>query len=235
MTVLYVVSDQEGAGKTALCATLAHKIGQHGVKAAVFKPVAAAGLDSDSDPDTQVYHKLLGQHAEGWPLNLSGSGLTPALLKETKDVINQVSEGADVVLAEGSCGLSAEEFEVLVDALDAKVLVVSRYRHDLSASQLKHWQEALGDRLVGFVINGLTRYQGTDARSNLLPSMESEGLACLGLVPEDRRLLGVSVSQLAKHLGGRFVACEERSGALVEHLIVGGLGMDPGRGPLLRV
>lgn len=228
MTVLYVASDEEGAGKTALCATLAEKIRQRGVKAAVFKPLAGAGLDSGSDPDVQVYHKLLGQRAEGWPLKLSGRGLTRALLEGISTAFKVVSEGADAVLVEGSCDLSAKQSQRVADALDAKVVVVARYGHDLSASQLKGWREALGNRLVGFVINGLTRYMGNNARVELLPSMEAEGLVCLGLVPEDRRMLGVSVRQVAEHLEGRFFACEERSEALVEHVMVGGLGMDPG-------
>ena len=37
------------------------------------------------------------------------------------------------------------------------------------------------------------------------------------------------MGQLSEHLGGRFVACEEKSDALVEHLLVGGMGMDPGQ------
>ena len=228
MIVLYVASDEEGAGKTALCATLADKVGQRGVKAAVFKPVAWAGLDSESDPDAQIYHKLLGQRAEGWPLKLSGRGLTRTLMESISTAFKVVSEGADVVLVEGSCDLSAKQSQRVADALDAKVVVVARYGHDLSASQLKGWQGALGKRLIGFVINGLTRYMGNNARVELLPSMESEGLVCLGLVPEDRRLLGVSVGQVAEHLEGRFIVCEERSEALVEHAMVGGLGMAPG-------
>ena len=78
------------------------------------------------------------------------------------------------------------------------------------------------------MINGLTRYLGTDARTRLLPSMESEGPVCFGIIPEDRRLLGVTVGQLAEHLNGRFIGGEQNTDAVVEYLMVGGMGMDPG-------
>ena len=226
MAVLYLASDEEGAGKTTLCATLARRMEQGGRKTAIFKPVAGEGLGADSDTDVQSFHKLLDQRAEGWPIDLPKRGLTAKPLREIRAAFDRVSEGADHVLVEGSCALSLEQTGELADSLDARVLVVFRYRPDLSASEFKRW-EAVGNSLLGFVINGLTLHLGTEARTRLLPSLESEGLVCFGVIPEDRRLLGVSVRQLAKHLDGRFVACEEKADTLVDHLMVGGMGMDP--------
>ena len=227
MNPVYVISDSEGEGKTALCAGLARKIQESSASVAVFKPLAGEGLTPDTDPDADVYHTLLKQQKGPRPLDTSGGGLTNALLDDITAAFTAVSDGVDIVLVEGSCVLSAEESERLAAALDAKALVVARYRRELSASGLKHWRESFGDRLLGFVVNGMTRYTGSETRANLLPSMESEGLRCFGTVPEDRRLLGVSVGQLAQHLEGRFVVCEDNSDALVEHLMVGGMGMDP--------
>ena len=224
MTVLYVASDQEGAGKTALCATLARMIEQRGKGVAVFKPVARDGQDSDAG----VYHSLLSQRAEGWPIGRPEKGLDQGTLEKVRAAFESVSQGADVVVVEGSCALTPQESRQLADALDAKAVVVARYRQDLVASHLKEWTQIFEGRLLGFVINGLTRYLGTEARTRLLPSMESEGLASLGIIPEDRRLLGVTVGQLAEHLEGRFIVCGEKSDGLVEHFLVGGFTMDAG-------
>ena len=228
MTVLYVVSDQEGAGKTALCVTLARMLVRREVKAAVFKPVASTGAGADSDRDAEIYLKLLNQRAEGWPLDLPEEGVTQGLLEESSAALARVADGADVVLAEGSSRLSPDDSNRVAETLDSKVLVIAQHHRDLAAPRLKHWQGLLGDRLLGFVINGVARYLGTDARTRLLPAMEAEGLASFGVIPEDRRLLGVSVRQIAEHLEGRFIVCEERADALVEHLMVGTFGMDPG-------
>ena len=224
MAVLYVGSDREGAGKTSLCAALASTFERRGTKAVVVKPLGGA----DSDPDPGIYRKLLNQSVEGWPVALSDWELTPKSLNQIKAVVDRGENEAEIVVVEGSCGLSGESSAQLADALDAKVLVLARYRRDLSVDELKRWQGTFGERLMGFVINGLTRYLGTEARGSLLPAMESEGLVSFGILPEDQRMLGVSVRQVAEHLQGRFVACEERSDALVEHLMVGGMGMDPG-------
>ena len=60
MTVLYVVSDREGAGKTAVCATLAGKLAGMDSKTALVKPIAASGLAAGDDPDAASYAGLLG-------------------------------------------------------------------------------------------------------------------------------------------------------------------------------
>ena len=224
MVVVYVVSEQDGAGKTALTAALAHVLRGQGQRATALKPIAS----ESADPDPEIYRVLLGQEADSRPLELPGEGLTPQVMEEVSSQVAQVSKEADVVLVEGSGRLSAEDSAQLAEALSAKVLVVSRYDPGLEAAQLTHWREELGERLAGFVINGLTRYMGTDARTSLLPSMEREGLVSFGLIPEDRRLLGATVRQVAEHLEGRFTTCEEKADRLVEHFMVGGMGMDPG-------
>ncbi|MCH8205813.1 MAG: phosphotransacetylase family protein [Chloroflexi bacterium] len=228
MAVLYVASEDEGAGKTTLCVTLARLIADQGRRAVVFKPLAGEGREQDSDPDVAIYGKLLGQTTEGWPVAASNRRLDAGLLGRIETVFADVSAGADAVIIEGSSALSRERTRRLVEALDARVLVVVRYRHDLSADGLTGWKQEMGELLAGVLINGCTLHMGHEARTGLLPAMESKGLISFGLVPEDRRLLGVSVRQLADHLGGRFIVCEEKADALVEHLMVGGMGMDPG-------
>jgi len=228
MAVLYVASEDEGAGKTALCATLARLVADQGRRAAVFKPLSGEGLAQDSDPDVAVYEKLLGQAAEGWPLAASDRRLDADFLGRIESVLADVSAGADVVIIEGSSALSRERTERLARALGASVVLVARYEHDLSAGGLSGWKQQMGELLAGVLINGLTVHMGHEARTHLMPAVESEGLTSFGLVPEDRRLLGVSVRQLADHLGGRFIVCEEKADALVEHVMVGGMGMDPG-------
>ncbi len=228
MAALYVASQEEGAGKTALCATLASTTAAQGHRTAVFKPLAGKDRVLESDPDPGIYTGLLGQATEGWPVTASNGGLDGDTLRRIETVFADVSTGADAVIVEGSCALSGEETRQLVDALDARVLVVAAYSRDLTAGALAGWKAQVGERLTGVLVNGCTRHMLHEAATSLVPSLKSEGLTGFGLVPEDRRLLGVTVRQLADHLDGRFVACEQEEGALVEHLMVGGMGMDPG-------
>ena len=225
MAVILVVSEQDGEGKTSLCAAVVRAAQESGRSSAVVK-LAASG---DSDPDAEDLASLLGQQRVH-RVALDAGPLTSEVLKEAAARVAAVADGVDVVLVEGSCSLSDEESARLAEAIDARAVIVSGYRHDMTASHLTHWREAFGDRLAGVVVNGMTRYMGTDTTTRLLPSLEEEGLAVLGVVPEERRLLGSTVAQIAESLYGRFVACEEQMGdALVEHLMVGGMGMDPGQ------
>ena len=227
MAVLYVASDERGIGKTAFCVTFADQVNHLGKKAAVFKPLSPR-TSSGPDPDVGIYQRLLDQPEMGYSFQLSNGGLTTKLTKDIKAAFDKVGSGQDLLLVEGSSEVSAEATAQLVEALDAQVLVLVGYRPDLDASRLTGWQALLNERLLGFVTNGLTRYQGTGARTGLLPSMSAAGMNSLGVIPEDRTLLGVRVGQLATHLEGRFVVCEELSDGLVEYFLVGGLGLDSG-------
>ena len=227
MTVLYVTSDERGAGKTALCAALADAMKRRGKRAAVFKPLSEA-TGAELDPDVAIFSQLLGQPDMDWPYPALDGGLAPKLLKDIRAASKKLLEEHDLLLIEGSSRVSGEDSAQLVDALDAKVLVVARYRPGLKGSRLTSWRELHGERLLGFVINGLTSHQGAEAGARLLPSMSAEGLVSFGVIPEDRRLLAVSVGQLASDLKGRFITGKEFTGGLVEHFMVGGLGMDNG-------
>ena len=223
LTVLYIASDQLGAGKTALCAAIASELKRQGKRALVFKPLARS-----DDPDPAVYLSLLGQPETDSPFQLSTGGLTGTLLGSIVEASEKAMQGQDVLIVEGTAGLSPEDATRLVDGLDARILVVAKYGPALEAAHLTGWREQFGERLLGFLINSLTRFKGNDTRTRLLPSMASEGLSCKGVIPEDRRLLGVTVDQLASHLDGRLLGGEDVGDGLVEHFVVGGMGMDPG-------
>ncbi len=227
MSVLYVASSQRGAGKTALCSTLAYELNRQGKRAAVFKPFPAVGKN-EPDPDADVFSHLLGQPAAGKYFAPPKGALTPKLLGDIKGVAGKALEENEVLLVEGSPAISNKASRQLAEALDARVLVAAKFEPGLDASELAGWRELYGDRLLGIVINGRTRYQSTDVNTRLLPSMEGQGLPSLGVIPEHRRLLAVTVRHMASHLDGRFIVCEEFSDQLVEHFLVGGLGMDPG-------
>ncbi len=46
------------------------------------------------------------------------------------------------------------------------------------------------------------------------------------MLPEDRALLGVTVGELAEHVGGSILNSQDRSGELVESVMVGAMSVD---------
>ena len=227
MGVLYVASDESGAGKTAFCTTLAHSLKGRGVRATVFKPFAATA-DAEQDSDSAAFQTLLGQPETAWPFPAPEGKLTAAAVRKINGALKTAPEGQDALIVEESSVLSDEATTRLVELLDAKVVVVVRYRDGLDASALKRWQTLFEDKLVGVVVNGLTRYQSHEAKTGLVASLESDGHNVLGIVPEDRRLLAPTVEQVAAQLEGRFAVGGDLTDGLIEHILVGGLGLDNG-------
>ena len=74
----------------------------------------------------------------------------------------------------------------------------------------------------------MTIYKGTEAYESVIPRLEESGINVLGLIPEDRTLLSLTVKQICENLEGIFFAGEEYGEDLVEGYMVGGFGMDPG-------
>ena len=228
MAVLYVGSDQPRAGKTALGITLVGIFRKRGVSAAILKPwTSAAAPGGDADPG--AYGALLGQGPQA-PAAPVGDGFSDALLEDAARAAAQAARGVDILVVEGLSQAAPEDAVRIVDALDAKAVIVARFEPGMTPRGLVEYGDALGERLTGIVVNGLTRYQTAESNAAVVPAPDSSGLKLLGIVPEDRTLLGVTVPQIAETLGGRFIRGEEVSGGLVEYVLVGGLGLDNGVG-----
>lgn len=223
MAVLYVGSDQPGAGKTALGIALVSVLRKRGASAAILKPLSSTA--DDSDP--AAYATLLGQDPQEAPAPIQ-EGVSDALLKDAAAAVAEAAQGLDLLVVESPSHATAEDAGKIVDALDAKVVIVARFEPGMSVRGLNEYGKAPGERLLGVVVNGLTRYKATESKASLLPALESSGLATLGIIPEDRTLLGVTVPQVVDTLGGRFIGSDEFAGGLVEHVLVGGLGLDNG-------
>lgn len=219
MSILYVASDKRGAGKTALCASLAHLLRAQGKTAAAFKPVA----DGVSDSDVAIYAALLG--ADTPPPS------DAADVDAIATAAQRLSADNEIVIAEASNSLTSAQSQRIAEALDARVLALANFDADMSVADVAAVAAPFGDRLAGYVVNNLTQYMRTQALAELVPAIaaaHTPPAAVFGLIPEDRRLLGVSVTQLAAHLEGEFVQDEGDAECLVEYLMVGGMSLDPG-------
>ena len=227
MSILYVVSDRPGAGKTAVCMALTKLLRAQSKSVAAIKPVA----DSEDDMDAAMYAELLGADTQGWPVEVADR-VSGGNLDEVSTLINGLAADNDIVIVEGSNGLAGTLGRIVCDNVDAKVLVVAGYDASLSHGVVLTTGAPYGGRVIGYIINGVSQYMGTEARANLVPQLAAQasmrGARVLGMIPEDRRLLGVSVSQIAAHLDGEFISEEMEEDALVEYLMVGGMSLDPG-------
>ena len=224
MAVLLVASDRPGAGKTSVALALAALSNRSGRGARAYKPFSTG----DDDGDSEAFVQLANPSLEGWPKPAGGDG--PAA-GDLTTLVSQLSSGDNsesLNILEVPSEVGAAGAARIAEALDARALVVTQARRGMRGADLSEWSEALGDRLAGVLVNGVTRYMGTDASEGIGPSFDEAGIALIGMIPEDRALLSVTVDQIRSGLDGRYVVDEGDVNGAVEHFQVGCMSLDPG-------
>ena len=211
MGVLFIVSAEEAAGKTAICAGLAISFLNDSKKVGYLKPQASEKGDSDGDV---------------------------AFMKQTlglADVVNapDLTKGRDIVLVEGSLGPSAGDTVSratygAAKEMKAKVIAVEVYSGE--ASRFLDVYKGFGGNLLGVVINKVPESQLKRVRGEAKSRFEAAGIKVLGVIPENRVLLAMTVGDLAESLQGKILNSAEKSAELVENYMLGALVVDSGLG-----
>ncbi|MCZ6789533.1 MAG: DRTGG domain-containing protein [Chloroflexi bacterium] len=239
MGALLVTSIHKEAGRTAFCAGLARLTGREQSLPFLCKPIriTPGNAAPRPDPDIAFYSELTGaSQPESWPVSMGMTearrGLNPSTTESIVTAFNQMDR-AGAVIIEGPPvttpqGQPLPVAASLAEMLDAQIVALVRYQPDLQIEESIAPLEALGDRLLGVVLNGVPRYRGHTAQSSLTPALEAHGLKVLGSVPEARCMLGVTVGQLVEHIKGTFLMGDEKRGELVDHVMIGGLVLDSG-------
>ena len=224
MSVLVVASDHPGAGKTSLALALAEIANRSGRPARAYKPFST----QDGDADPAALESLLNSRLDGWPVSTGEDGPTDDNLAALASELSRGDNGEALNILEIPSEIGAAGADRIAEALDANTILVSQARRGLRASDLSEWGEALGDRLTGVLINGITRYMSTEASEGMAPSFADAEIDLVGMIPEDRALLSVTVDQIRAGLEGRYAVDEGDVNSPVEHFQVGCMSLDPG-------
>jgi uncharacterized protein len=243
MIALYITSMGEAAGKSTLCAALGKIFKVDGLKVGFLKPTAIVAEKSDSsDKDTEFMKLTLALEEPVellCPTSLSAKDFLAtanekeaAWLNKAKDAYAKVSQGKDVVLMEGVSGFKAGSGPALagsrtVETLGARAILIVRYESSLQVSQVVDAARMLGAHLLGVIINAVPQRRLDSVKTTIVPAIEQSGIKVLGVLPEDRVLLTVSVGELVEHLGGNILSSPERSEELVESIMIGAMSPDP--------
>lgn len=227
MGVLYIAGTGPRCGKTALVAGLAMAL-QEQDKA----PIALKPLATDQDADNSFYLRLMPTrpHLDGLPSPLTAEGTLP---QRAAKALHTLARGNHPLLLEGLDGIDPESpvgkaSAAVAAEASAAVILVAQYHPNLNGETLAPARSLFGERLVGVVVNGVWRYQGYRARTQVAPSLEKAGLRVLGLVPEDRRMAAPTVEEVARCVEGEIRLFPEKGETLVEAIMVGGWPLDEG-------
>ena len=212
MGVVYVTSQNRKAGKTMVSMALACIASDEQSSVSLLR----IGVN---DPTSGDLESIPGQG------NIRLAMLEDASVSDVVSAVKAESSSGSLVVVDSSGDMSASDHVEIVDETKAKVLLVSDFRD--KDSSLPYAQKFKGN-ILGILINCLTAYGRTEAVDKIIPSFQDSDVQVLGLVPEDRTLLSLTVGQISELLGGRFFTGDEYCARLVENFMVGGFGMDPG-------
>ena len=206
MDVVYIVSVEEAAGKTAVCAGLGRFMQSNGKKVGYLKPLAVE--KGDGDGDIAFMKHVLGLPGEA-----------------------DMSDGRDVVLVEGMVGAGADDAvsRTIYGAareMSARVMAVEAYTG--GASKYVASYQGFGKNLLGVVLNKVPVSQLKRVQDEASKQFGAAGVNVLGVLPEDRALFTVTVGELADGVQGKILNNADKAGELVESFMLGAMVVDSG-------
>lgn len=227
MVALYVTSLERGSGKTTICAGLGRHLLGNGKRVGFFKPVIADDKNlpiehTDSDTEFIKYLFALEEPADLLcPVFSDEDNLT----KGIKEAYAKVSQDKDVVIVEGTSARS-QASRGTVETLDARVIIVEGYSKELLKA-IDSYKD-FGRYLLGVVLNKVPGNRLKRVPGETSTQLAEAGVNILGTLPEDRVLFTLTIGELTEHIQGEILSGAEKSAELVESLMLGAMGIDPG-------
>jgi len=241
MVTVYVASSHPYSGKTLTCIVLGTRWQRQGRRVGYLKPLGLMPVTVEgnvTDEDACFVARQLGLEAPPsrlCPVVLDRSSChmdfqdarqrvqdayTAAALDKDLMLVNGIGD----VLSRGSMiGLNGV---AVAEMLKAKVLLVARCDSFLDADEILAAGRALGDRVVGVVLNRVPDRHRDEIEELVIPCLEARNLTVLGMMPDDPILHSVSVQELAEATAGEILCGAEAAGELVESFVVGAMGVE---------
>ena len=114
----------------------------------------------------------------------------------------------------------------VVELAQAQVLIVLKYEETLLADRAVAAQDYFGKALMGVLINETPRAHLDDVNDTVVPYLTRHGLPVLGVLPKDPKLAAPTVAELAEGLHAEILSGAEKTGDLVEHMLVGAMSAE---------
>jgi uncharacterized protein len=238
---LIIGSVKAYSGKTGIILSIARQLQEKNIAIAYGKPVGTRETTAENDEgDVGAIARVLALSEEqtGKPLlYLNKKNLDRRLGGEdttnyTQALVNFVGrlEG-DLVFLEAAGTLDEGSLfdlslEQMAEAVDSRVLLVSRYTSSSIPDSFLKAKKDLGDRLLGVIINDIPIEKSEEVQTLVKPFLENLGIAVLGMLPSSRLLRSVSVRELVRQLGATVLCRSDRLDLMVESLTIGAMNVN---------
>jgi BioD-like phosphotransacetylase family protein len=248
MQTLFIGSTAGNSGKTMVTVGLGLAFKECGYTVGYVKPLGKQPITVENkvvDADAQFLKSIL-QLAE--PLeqicpvvltqDLVARGLrgeVPDLHSRIRQAYEAISTGKDITLVGGAGSLADGAFlgisgTRLAKEFRASVLLIDPYQNEVCLDCILTAKEALGDHLMGVVLNRVTPQSLPEVEQMVVPFLGARGVEVLGVLPLDRLLDAVTVRQMTEILDGKVICGQERLDEFVERFSVGAMDVDAALG-----
>ncbi|MFA9415558.1 phosphotransacetylase family protein [Natrinema sp. HArc-T2] len=242
---LLVSSLAESTGKTAITLALARLAQSAGDSVGYMKPKGTrlqSNVGKTLDEDPLLARELLELEAEIHDLEpvvysptfieqvIRGRETPDELRERVQDAFTTLAADHDRMFVEGGGRYDIGQLVDLTDAdiadlFDARVLLVASYEIPGDIDDVLAAAEQFGDRLAGVVFNDVPDAAYDQLETDVVPFLEGQGIPVHGVLPSERELSGVTVTDLADELGATMLV-DEGQDSYVERFSVGAMGAD---------
>ena len=226
MPVLAIISDSNGSGKTATASALKLELEKTGSGLNLIK---LSSPSETSDVEDKIYSNLQPKSQSPTSIEINSEEIKQTDIQNLKSIVKEAATQKNALAIEITSSLSDDIIQTIINELDAKVLIVSTHTPDMPNLSLRKLTTTYSDKIIGIIINKQLRYRKTELEENVLPQLTQHGVDCLGIIPEDKSLMAISLLDLAKHLEAKLVTDSEPEDKLIDYFLVGGMGLDPGK------
>jgi hypothetical protein len=244
MTNLQIAA-YDPCGKTALCAGIGKKLANSGKKVGYIKPVhVTAQGRKDECLDAVFLNEALelGESKDQLcPLHISQEELWRNLSEDAVSFSNKikaacetVASGKDILVIESPGAIKNDQVATLAcytlaEAINARVILLICYCSDYKEAEILQVAQKLGDKLVGVVLNQVPVSKLTRVRDECVEYFKSNGVNVLGVLPESRPMLGVTVGEISMAINGDIILFKDKANDLVENVMLGAMSPDSAR------
>ncbi len=237
---LLVGSTESYSGKTAAVLGIGLHLKAMGVDLAFGKPMGTPLADGSGDPDLDFVVQTLELGPQQFyppTVSLSESAIAACLTsEETSDCSPNLqpfveSKGESLLLLEGPGNLTEGKLlglslPQMAEAIDASVLLVTRYDSLLLVDRLLMAKAQLGSRLLGVVVNDLPEDAIEALEQLAVPFLEKNQIPVLALLPRSPLMRSISVREIVGRLNAEVLCCDDRLDLMVETLTIGAMNVN---------